>query len=93
MSGRRPPPLCDIASPTLRARVQGGAGVLAFSIRQPWAWATLHAGKDVENRSWPLPRKMVGRRVLIHASAGCTLDEYEHGALSIALTCQAFQRR
>ena len=24
----------------------------ALSIRQPWAWAILHAGKDVENRSW-----------------------------------------
>ena len=23
----------------------------AFSVRQPWAWAILHAGKDVENRS------------------------------------------
>jgi len=63
--------------------------VLALSIRQPWAWAILHAGKDVENRSWKLPRNMIGRRVLIHASAGCTLDEYEDGALSIALTCQA----
>ena len=21
-------------------------------IRQPWAWAIFHAGKDVENRSW-----------------------------------------
>lgn len=24
----------------------------ALSIRQPWAWAILHAGKDVENRTW-----------------------------------------
>lgn len=24
----------------------------AISIQQPWAWAILHAGKDVENRSW-----------------------------------------
>lgn len=24
----------------------------AISIRQPWAWAILHAGKDIENRSW-----------------------------------------
>ncbi|KWT61846.1 hypothetical protein ADL21_11210 [Streptomyces albus subsp. albus] len=23
-----------------------------LSVRQPWAWAILHAGKDVENRSW-----------------------------------------
>lgn len=24
----------------------------AISIQQPWAWAILNAGKDVENRSW-----------------------------------------
>lgn len=25
----------------------------AISVHQPWAWALLHAGKDVENRTWP----------------------------------------
>ncbi|MEM9522937.1 MAG: ASCH domain-containing protein [Pseudomonadota bacterium] len=25
---------------------------VALSIRQPWVWAILQAGKDVENRSW-----------------------------------------
>lgn len=25
----------------------------ALSIRQPWAWAIVNAGKDVENRDWP----------------------------------------
>lgn len=24
----------------------------ALTIRQPWAWAILHAGKGIENRSW-----------------------------------------
>jgi hypothetical protein len=24
----------------------------AISIQQPWAWAILHAGKDIENRTW-----------------------------------------
>jgi hypothetical protein len=28
------------------------ADMKAISIQQPWAWAILHAGKDVENRSW-----------------------------------------
>lgn len=37
----------------------------ALSIRQPWVWAILHAGKDVENRTWPTPRR---GRFLIHAS-------------------------
>ena len=39
----------------------------ALSIRQPWAWAILYAGKDVENRSWVLPASHVGKPVLIHA--------------------------
>ena len=25
----------------------------ALSIRQPWAWAIINAGKDIENRQWP----------------------------------------
>ena len=28
---------------------------VALSIRQPWAWAILHGGKDVENRKWWTP--------------------------------------
>ena len=36
-----------------------------LSIRQPWAWAIFHLGKDVENRSWQPPR--LGR-IYIHAS-------------------------
>lgn len=39
-----------------------------LSVRQPFAWAMLHAGKSVENRSWALPAKYVGCPVLLHAS-------------------------
>lgn len=49
---------------------------LALSIRQPWAWLILHAGKDVENRSW---WTRVHGRILIHASKGMTLDEWTDG--------------
>lgn len=45
----------------------------ALSYRQPWAWALLHAGKDIENRVW---RRNLEGRVLIHASKGCTSREY-----------------
>lgn len=38
-----------------------------ISIRQPWAWLILHGGKDIENRTWPLPSKFNGKRVGIHA--------------------------
>ena|ERR1700733_416092 len=27
--------------------------MLALTVRQPWAWTIIHAGKDVENRTWP----------------------------------------
>ena len=40
-----------------------------ISIRQPWAWLIVSGFKDVENRSWNLPERYIGRRVLIHASA------------------------
>lgn len=49
----------------------------ALSVRQPWAWLILHAGKDIENRDW-----WTGVRgpILIHASKGMTRDEYEEAA-------------
>lgn len=49
--------------------------MLALSIRQPWAWLILNAGKDVENREWPT---RVRGRVLIHAAKGMTFDEWGH---------------
>jgi hypothetical protein len=48
----------------------------ALSVRQPWAWMIMHAGKPLENRTWQ--RSMRGR-VLIHAAKGMTRDEYEAG--------------
>lgn len=47
---------------------------MALSIRQPWAWAIIHAGKDVENRDWPTRFR---GPVCIHAAKGMTLREYE----------------
>ena len=64
----------------------------ALSIRQPWAWCILHAGKDIENRDWSeysptlhLACRLVedaywdadGGEFLIHAAKGMTRDEYE----------------
>lgn len=40
----------------------------ALSVRQPWAWAILYAGKDIENRSWQ--NKHTIGTIAIHASAG-----------------------
>jgi hypothetical protein len=44
----------------------------AISIKQPWAWAILNLGKDVENRTWDLPCKFRGATVLLHT--GKSLD-------------------
>lgn len=46
----------------------------SLSIRQPWAWAIVHAGKDIENRSWSTNFR---GRCLIHAAKGMTRLEYE----------------
>ena len=52
---------------------------LALSVRQPWAWAIIHAGKDIENRSHGAIRSggMDCRTICIHASSGMTRKEYE----------------
>ena len=44
---------------------------LAISVRQPWAWAIVHGGKDIENRDWKASNPGLRFRgaVAIHASA------------------------
>lgn len=41
----------------------------ALTVRQPWAGAIAHQTKRVENRTWKLPAKHEGARILIHAGA------------------------
>lgn len=48
--------------------------MIAISIRQPWAWLILHAGKDIENRDWKTPYR---GRCLIHASKSATKQDYQ----------------
>lgn len=52
---------------------------LALSVRQPWAWAIIHAGKDIENRSAYSVRAggMVVCPVAIHAASGMRQAEYD----------------
>jgi hypothetical protein len=47
----------------------------ALSIHQPWAWAILHAGKTVENRTWSTRHR---GPLLIHASK--TKSSYDREA-------------
>lgn len=42
-----------------------------ITIKQPWASLIVHGIKDIENRTWPCPKKYIGQRVLIHAGASC----------------------
>ena len=53
---------------------------IALSVRQPWAWSIIHAGKDCENRGPMMLRhlpKPIERRIALHAAKGMTRDEYE----------------
>lgn len=66
---------------------------LALSVRQPWAWAIIHGGKDCENRGPMMLRhlpKPIERRIAVHASKGITRYEYDRAAAfmaSIGVTC------
>lgn len=42
----------------------------AITLMSPWAWAIIHAGKDVENRTWT-----TGHRGTIWVHAGLREDE------------------
>lgn len=52
-----------------------------LTIRNPWAWAIIFAGKDVENRSWPT---RVRGRVAVHVSASMTREDYRFAGEFIA---------
>lgn len=58
--------------------MMNGLPRLALSVRQPWAWAIIHAGKDIENRSWQAINHGLRKRgrIAIHAAKGMTKDEY-----------------
>ncbi|MGX1840519.1 hypothetical protein [Streptomyces diastaticus] len=51
----------------------------ALTVRQPWAGAIAHQNKRVENRSWKLPAKHHGTRLLIHAAAQPDRDAFVYG--------------
>lgn len=44
----------------------------ALAIKQPWASMIIHAGKDIENRTWPT---RVRGRILIHASKKLDIED------------------
>lgn len=44
--------------------------MITISVKQPWTYLLCAGIKGIENRTWKLPEKYKGERVLIHASAG-----------------------
>lgn len=51
----------------------------AISIRQPWGWAIMNAGKDVENRT----RKLCSPGwYFLHVGSGGDIDEYNAAVLN-----------
>ncbi|MBI1234928.1 MAG: ASCH domain-containing protein [Alphaproteobacteria bacterium] len=62
--------------------MEGRDGILeaimirALSIIQPWAWLIVHGHKGIENRSWGPPSWMLDKRIIIHASAKKSRDEF-----------------
>lgn len=93
--------LLDLASkavPTIGDALGRPEGVptIALSVRQPWAWALIFGGKDIENRSEAAirhgMRAQIGRRIAIHASKGMTRDEFDSARdfmSSIGVCCPA----
>lgn len=61
----------------------------ALSIRQPWAWLILHAGKDIENSTWPTAFR---GRVLIHASKNMTRAEYAAAVIFVMSISEHFDQ-
>lgn len=63
-----------------------GGIVKTLSIKQPWAWAILNAGKDIENRS----RSTSFRgRILIHTGKNIDNDGIDY-LNAIGISCPLF---
>jgi hypothetical protein len=67
----------DDSTPAETACLKGpnffaGKGIRTLTVRQPWAWAIMQGGKDVENRS---QKTSIRGTVAIHAAAAAPADE------------------
>lgn len=83
VAGARPPTLTAEEFAEILTVVASGR-IRAFSVRQPWADAILHRGKDVENRTWETSYR---GWALLHASKtvseGATPDMQTGGVLGL----------
>lgn len=55
----------------------------ALTLWPEWAWAIMHLGKDVENRTWHPPKNILGQRIALHAGrkVGRRYEPFVKGAL------------
>ena len=63
-----------------QGRGGGLISMMALSIRPAWAWAIIHGGKDVENRS---TRTSFRGRFLVHASLALKLSDFERATQAL----------
>ena len=68
----------------------------ALTLRHPWAWAIVHCGKDVENRTWKPVGLEKGDFLALHGAVAPTaklartgLFDAEGGRLFVVLPRQA----
>jgi hypothetical protein len=59
-----------------------------LSVRQPWAWALIFGGKDIENRSWSTKYR---GPIVIHASKSLTKKEYDWFVSYVVIKAEARQ--
>lgn len=52
-----------------------GSGLRALSVKPPYAQAIIVGEKDVENRSWAPPERVIGSWIAIHASGNLREDD------------------
>lgn len=65
----------------------------ALTLRPHWAYAVAHLGKDIENRSWPLPAELHGQRIAIHAGAQRTKKSEIEKFLDVCAENEQFLNR
>ena len=56
---------------------------------QPWASLVVSGPKNIENRSWHLPKAMLGETWLVHASARLDKGELESARRMLEKLCEA----
>jgi ASCH domain len=71
----------------------GDLPTIALSVRQPWAWAIIYGGKDIENRNWRAHCLIRRRgRIAIHSPQCMPKLEYESARkfmLLLGIECPA----